>query len=367
MSDTSRIDLFEINERSDFEHGYYVLRKSDRPVVSELPQLRVYSDISEQNDDGIVDQELFQTIDDLDVGMVTGRGHIRVMMSRRANHNSVLLTERCDNRCLFCSQPPKDRDDEWLLEVAGQSLCDFKYEGVIGISGGEPLLYRDKLIVMLKKVTQASPSTSFHILTNGRALSDLAFCRDLAEAGKEINFVLGVPLYGAYPSLHDELVGAKGAFFETVKGLINAGNLGIPIELRFIPNQLNYHNIREVFELVTRTFSSIQQISVMNLEPTGWAKHNWSALYIRPEQYSVDLLKSIEYVSGLDIKPVLFNYPLCHLSLELKQHAVKSISDWKNFYPIECDGCQLQSECGGYFVSSNGDRFDPPRRNDESN
>lgn len=72
--------------------------------------------------------------------------------------------------------------------------------------------------------------------------------------------------------MHDHLVGNDGAFNETVKGLINAGNSGINIELRVIPTLANYTELDDIVEFVGRVFSNINQISLMGLESIGWAE-----------------------------------------------------------------------------------------------
>ncbi|EPD8228418.1 His-Xaa-Ser system radical SAM maturase HxsC, partial [Escherichia coli] len=41
--------------------------------------------------------------------------------------------------------------------------------------------------------------------------------------------------------------------------------------------------------------------------------------------------------------------------------AVQSISDWKNYYPKECDGCTQKPSCAGYFSSSKGRFHQSPR------
>jgi hypothetical protein len=51
-----------------------------------------------------------------DVLAIDARGQrIRVLWRSNSRQNSVLLTERCDHYCLMCSQPPKLRDDSWLI------------------------------------------------------------------------------------------------------------------------------------------------------------------------------------------------------------------------------------------------------------
>jgi hypothetical protein len=47
-----------------------------------------------------------------------GGSRVGVLWKNSARHNGLLLTEQCDNYCLMCSQPPKDRDDAWLFDRA---------------------------------------------------------------------------------------------------------------------------------------------------------------------------------------------------------------------------------------------------------
>ena len=52
-------------------------------------------------------------------GDIIGFDHVsrkfRTLYRRNSAHNSFLVTERCNNYCLMCSQPPKDVDDRWIL------------------------------------------------------------------------------------------------------------------------------------------------------------------------------------------------------------------------------------------------------------
>ncbi|MBF4371219.1 radical SAM protein, partial [Vibrio anguillarum] len=98
-----------------------------------------------------------------------------------ANHNTLLVTERCNNLCLFCSQPPREENDNWLLSYGALALAAFEFDGEIGISGGEPLLYGDAFIKFLEFVSSHAPTTRLHVLTNGRAFSNLRFTEKIAS------------------------------------------------------------------------------------------------------------------------------------------------------------------------------------------
>ena len=362
MIEVIRNDLFKLSQKMDLSLGCVILRKEqlsqENPYLDQVLVTNVSNDdtssFSSPLNKVINDIDLYNSIDDGDIGMFNGRGSLRVLLSRKANHNTLLVTERCDNRCLFCSQPPKDRDDEWLLTQAAMAIAAFQGKEVVGISGGEPLLYRDTFLRFLDVISEHAPSTPLHILTNGRAFSDSEFAKSIALRCQKQSLIFGVPLYSAVGAIHDQLVGAEGAFSETFRGLINAGNSGIPIELRFIPTKQNISNITSVVELATRCLSNLSQLSIMNLEPTGWAKKNWLDLYVEPESYVENLQEAVYAAERACLPIYLFNYPLCHLSEKLRSYAVKSISDWKNYYPEECEGCLLRDNCTGFFTSSRG-------------
>ncbi len=369
MSDLNviRKDNFTL-ANSDFKiPGCYVLKKIDTVnnqvfldqifINATLNPLIIPSGCIGQ----ISNKELYSSISDGDIAIVSKNGNIRVILSRVANHNTVLVTERCDNLCLFCSQPPKPQDDSWLLTQASLAIAAFNSSTVIGVSGGEPLIYRDDFLTFLDFIIDHSSITQLHILTNGRAFSDSVFTKNILLRSKKIDICFGVPLYSCLPEVHDELVGAEGAFLETVRGLINAGNSGLNIELRVIPTQQNINELSAIIEFAGRVFSNISQVSIMNLEAEGFARKNWSTLYTEPSSYSEQLVKAKKMAERCSLDIILFNYPLCHLPNALHNIAVQSISDWKNYYPIECKNCNLKPNCGGFFKSSQGRYHQLPR------
>jgi hypothetical protein len=84
------------------------------------------------------------------IGIAPDGHRITVLWKRDATHNSVLLTEQCDNYCLMCSQPPKDRDDTWLFGRAKQIVRLLPPSArSLGLTGGEPTLHADALIDLL--------------------------------------------------------------------------------------------------------------------------------------------------------------------------------------------------------------------------
>ncbi len=108
------------------------------------------------------------------------RPYLRTLFRKDSFHNSILLTEQCNNYCLMCSQPPKKGDDSYLLRRTFDLLSLIpKDAGRIGFTGGEPTLYGDGLIDLLKHAKLQLPNTSIDILSNGRRFKNEEFCRSL--------------------------------------------------------------------------------------------------------------------------------------------------------------------------------------------
>ena len=95
------------------------------------------------------------------IGITPDGRRITVLWKEAATHNSLLLTEQCDNYCLMCSQPPKDREDAWLFERA-KSVVSLLPPSArsLGLTGGEPTLHADALIDLLEHCRDTAPWVS---------------------------------------------------------------------------------------------------------------------------------------------------------------------------------------------------------------
>ncbi len=157
-------------------------------------------------------------------------GRLRVLYRRASSHNSFLVTERCNNYCLMCSQPPKAADDGWIMDqiVAAIPLVDPETP-FLTFTGGEPLTEWQRFIDILAQTRDELPNTAIHVLTNGRAFAD----PEIAKAWSELrhpSLSAGIPIYGAVDHLHDYVVQAKGAFDETILGILRLKDRGQRVE-----------------------------------------------------------------------------------------------------------------------------------------
>ena len=356
---------------SSFVNGVFVFKKHN-VQNQEVPQLPILYGTQENNQFWIYSEsgdeiEVFSK--ELNFHFTQGdileinyqKKTIKGVLSSLNNENTLLLTEQCENRCLFCSQPPNDLPDIHFYKKAIMAILNYNSESLIGLTGGEPTINSDAFIGLMVALNNFNNTTPLHILSNGRNLGNTNFFEKVIEQTSKRNIIWGIPLYGHKSSLHDIIVGAKDAFSDTLSGLLHLSSSSNTIELRIVMVKQNYKFLPNILEFIDSTFPAITMISIMKLEPMGWARKNYYELYISVDEqnkYLNDAISSFN-MSRFDIK--LLNYPLCLLHERLRQYAVKSISDWKNYYPDECAKCPEKDNCCGYFSSSTKDYFETPK------
>lgn len=266
----------------------------------------------------------------------------------RANslHNTLLVTEQCDQLCLMCSQPPKKshRDRFGLFEAA----CLLAPDGMtIGISGGEPTLHMEPLLAMLEKVLTKRNDLSFHILSNGQH-----FTREHALRLRQRlyrNVVWGIPLYSAVPTVHDRIVAKPGAYERLVTSFEHLTVAGARIELRTVMMAPNLPGLSGLARFVTSNLPQIEQWSLMGLENIGYARNRWQELTVRLPEDFAPVAAALDWATLHGIQARLFNIPLCQVPDAYRGLAVASISDWKQRFAPACQPCRARPDCSGFF------------------
>jgi His-Xaa-Ser system radical SAM maturase HxsC len=286
---------------------------------------------------------------------------VTVLWKNSARHNGLLLTEQCDNYCLMCSQPPKDRDDSWLFDRA-RKVISLLPEDVrdLSLTGGEPTLNADALIGLLEHCRRVAPGLSVHLLSNGRRFADPEFTRRYAAVGLA-DIMVGIPVYAPEPGLHDFIVQAVGAFDETVHGILNLASLGQAVEIRVVVQRLTVPVLPDLAAFIARNLPFVAQVALMGLEMTGLARPNSPLVWADPTDYQRELGMAVDILATAGITTRIYNHQLCVLDRHLWPYAVRSISDWKNDYLDICRTCSVRDECGGVFTTS-GNRLSPHLR-----
>lgn len=295
--------------------------------------------------------EEFSYFADGDVVSLSDDGRIRSIYRSDSNHNSILLTERCNHYCLMCSQPPKRTDDSWLMNEALEAIKLIPREArELGFTGGEPTLYGAQFINLLKHTKSWLPRTGIHVLSNGRAFADEDFARAYAQVDHP-DLMIGIPIYSANPAIHDYVVQAQGAFDETVRGVLNLKRFHQKVEIRVVIHKQNCDGLPELATYIARNLLFVDQVALMGLEHIGFARANIDSLWIDPIEYKDTLSQAVKILTDYGIQVAVYNHPLCLVNPDVHHAYVKSISDWKNEFAIECEPCTRKHECGGFFSS----------------
>jgi His-Xaa-Ser system radical SAM maturase HxsC len=286
-----------------------------------------------------------------DVAEVTpARTGVHVLFRESDVHHTVFLTNRCNSRCLMCSQPPTRQDDSWLADEAIRVAMHMRGSPkTVGFTGGEPLLLGSRLREVLDVFAKYHPTTQVDLLTNGRLLADSKLAYELLhDMPHPITWL--VPLYGHADFLHDFVVQAPGAFDQTIEGLLTLRSYGQAIQLRIVLIEPVLHILSELCDFISRNLPFVSEVALMGCEPIGFALANRDTCEVDIREWNKELEASVQKLVRSGLLPVLMNLPLCAIQPELWRFAHQSISDWKRTFIAECASCVVKKDCSGLFA-----------------
>jgi His-Xaa-Ser system radical SAM maturase HxsC len=251
----------------------------------------------------------------------------------------------------MCSQPPKDINDRWILDEIAESLplVDPTTRSLT-FTGGEPLTDWRAFVAVLAQCRDQLPNTAIQVLTNGRAFADSQIVNSWSGV-RHPDLIAAIPVYAAVDHIHDHVVQAKGAFDETILGILKLKDRRQRVEIRVVLHALTVPTISETCRWLARNLPFVDHVALMGLENTGFAIANDALLWIDPMDYRHALADSVEQLNAVGIHVSVYNLPHCVLEPSVRPFAVQSISDWKNGYLDECKSCSERERCSGLFTS----------------
>lgn len=172
--------------------------------------------------------------------------------TRRLPRTFILeLTQRCNNRCLYCYTPwssqcgdySTNRQDEMSTEEIKDIIVKLQDEvdvDNIGLSGGEPTLREDlpEILSFLKE-----RGISANVITNGTLLTDELINKCIDKCLFEIT------LLSYRREIHDRLAGREGAWDEAVKGMAKIKRAGGTLITVFVATKINYMDLPTTVDL----------------------------------------------------------------------------------------------------------------------
>ena len=264
----------------------------------------------------------------------------------RSRHNTLLVTERCDQLCVMCSQPPKRHHADMFDQMkTAAKLAPLGAE--IGISGGEPTLYKDGLFDFISEVSEARPDLGFHVLTNAQHFAEGDLPR--LRASRQQKVCWGVPIYAPDAETHDYIVGKEGAFGGLLGSLSILMRAGASVELRTVVMRPNAIVLAELAWFVSTHLGFAHIWAIMQLENIGFARKRWDELFFDHSKDFSPIADAVDVASLRGSDVALYNFPLCTVPPGYRRLAGRTISDWKQRYLPKCAACSERFSCCGFF------------------
>jgi MoaA/NifB/PqqE/SkfB family radical SAM enzyme len=142
-----------------------------------------------------------------------------------------------------------------LWKEAGTSQVSF--------TGGEPTERPD----LVELIAYAQEFTT-RLNTNGRKLADLAYCWQLKKVSLD---VAQITVYSSNANTHNMLVGAKGAWAETMQGIRNAVSVDLEVSVNIPLVDANVRGLAETIEYLYNNLG-VRYFTCSGLLPAGGAK-----------------------------------------------------------------------------------------------
>lgn len=170
------------------------------------------------------------------------------------------------------------------------------------------------------------------------------------EAPKNIK--VAIPIYSATEELHDSITRAKNSFKQAVCGIKKLLNRNISVEIRIVVMKKNYKYLKDIANFIVNELKEVSVVNFMALEMTGNAYKNRNDVWIDFDSINKYLYDACLEIIKSGITVNLYNFPLCNIDKRLYSIANRSITDYKIRYKEECEKCDLNKMCGGFFAST---------------
>lgn len=152
----------------------------------------------------------------------------------------LILNHACDLRCAFCSQADFSREARMTPGEAVRHIYSARKAGFtrLGFSGGEALLRPD--LPQLVKAARRVGFRAVRLQTNGMRLSSPAAAGRLVKAGLT---VCKFTFASHRPELHDRVVGQRGAFGRSLRGLRNMLRLRVSVGVNILVTGSSFRDL----------------------------------------------------------------------------------------------------------------------------
>jgi MoaA/NifB/PqqE/SkfB family radical SAM enzyme len=217
----------------------------------------------------------------------------------------------CTSNCLMCGVAKNKRDERWGYTIeeafAEVDKMQLRPGDVLEISGGEPTAY--KHLDEVCRYASERWRARVLVLSHGRHLKQRRLAERLAHAGIE-RFL--IPIFSHDDERHDYLTQVPGSLQETLAGLDNLTELGVPFSIKFIPMLTNYRDALDTFELCHSRYPGAKFV-ISGYQMMGEAYSNRDLTSPRHSEVAVEIEKVLELAEQCQADVNLAFVPMCSI------------------------------------------------------
>lgn len=269
--------------------------------------------------------------------------------------NTLYITDKCNSNCIMCPMAEPVRRDghtvpfEILKELIRYMPSDMEH---LTITGGEPFYIREQLFDILKDLKDYNKVWGYLLLSNGRIFANKEYCLKFADVVPE-DFLVGIPIHGPNPEIHDAISQSPGSFIQTTSGIHNLlATHKMSVEIRIVVNKINAPYLADIANLIANKFPGVDSVKIMGMEMLGNAIVNSEKVWIPYEDAFSYMKPAIELLVERAIDVAIYNFPLCFIDKSYWNLCANSITDYKIKYLDECANCREKAACGGIFTGT---------------
>lgn len=282
----------------------------------------------------------------------------------------IMLGWECNNNCLFCSNAKlreiaKKRSKE-KISLSGIKVQISRHKEknaeILMLVGGEPTIRKDifEIINLARKKGYARIS----MMTNGRMLSNIDFCKKLFDYGLTD---IGVSIHSHKAEIQNSLTRSPGSFRQTVMGLKNLNALGVKFVTNTVINKKNYKDLDKMVSFLARFKPEVITFTFPN--PRGNAEKYATQVMPRYSETIPYVIKAIKKGRQLNQDVHISDIPFClmkgyeenmqELFFNKRRRIITHVFDDIIYTPLSgrdksrhqyCNSCVYGKECEGLWT-----------------
>lgn len=304
-----------------------------------------------------------------------------------ANIGYIQVTRKCNQACLFCSNPPIDKESN--LDEVKNIIDQFITQGYSEVifTGGEPTLI-PWLIDAIKYAK--GKGIKPRIITNGSMTKNYSYLLSLIKGG--LNH-LHLSIYSPFPEIQNRVTSSPHSFNNIILTLKNIEKLypNISCDINCTINALNSTHLDLLVKFITERFPFVRHFVFNGLDASSTRCKVNRFIIPKLKELELSLYKAVKLMKEKGITFRIERIPLCYMVgfeeastetrkiikdehrtvffLDSREVVFQKRDSFRYNYYEQCSICSLKEICAGLFfhnleddISSLYPRFIDPKR-----